>query len=127
KSLNKNVIAELVGFSSKYGKNPDIYSECYKEALNMANLNPKDLYLISSGINGVRNERFFLTYQKTFSDCKHIPIVTNKEIFGECYGASGALQIASALASDLENVKGKYFAVDNFSIDGNNCVLIFKT
>ncbi|HOV14183.1 MAG TPA: beta-ketoacyl synthase N-terminal-like domain-containing protein [Spirochaetota bacterium] len=125
KSNNKKIIAELVGYSSKFGKEQSVMNLCYKDAFEMAGISEKEVSVVSSGMNGLRNENYYSTYENLFSNHKNIKIVNYKEFFGECYGASGALQLAAAL-SDSKLKSGDYFSIDNFSIDGNNTVLIFK-
>lgn len=147
KERNAKVIAELIGYSSKFGKDENTRISCYKEALEMANIDSDKIDLVSSGINGIKNENYISLYENLFGNKSKGLIIPYKQFFGECYGASGALQIAAALTncemgkiSPLLNNKNKsvifnkdtvdktvnYFAVDNFSADGNNTVLIFR-
>ncbi len=149
---NNNIICELVGFSKTFSKDVnDIHSKlkCYEEAINMANIGYKDIKLISSGANGFDflDKIYIDIYKKLFD--KETAIAFHKQFFGEMYGASGAMQLAASLSNILskkrspilnsegllenlpffnsEKIDGvSYFVIDNFSIDGNNTVLIFK-
>ena len=149
---NDRIICELVGFSKSFSKDvKDVISKlkCYEEAVNMAKINYKDIKFVSSGANGFDFlDRIYIDiYKKLFDD--DILVAFHKQFFGEMYGASGAMQLAATLSnihskrkspilnSELllenlhffsnETIDGiNYFAIDNFSIDGNNSVLIFK-
>jgi 3-oxoacyl-(acyl-carrier-protein) synthase len=107
--------------------------------------------MISSSANGSKNdEKLINVYKNVFTnELNNISITAHKQYFGECYGASGALQIASCLSNcktgkissinsdnlidDLPSFsnkvidkKIKYFIVDGISCEGNCTVLVFK-
>ncbi|OHD16097.1 MAG: hypothetical protein A2086_06345 [Spirochaetes bacterium GWD1_27_9] len=154
KKRNANIICELIGFSNtfSYDSKPKEAIKAYNEALNMANISPREINLVSSCANGVKaiDDLCLIVYKEVFKDdLKNTNITAHKSYFGECYGASGALQVAASIANmeekkisaifstDLiENLDSfstnvvnkdiKYFAVDSFGCDGNNTVLIFK-
>jgi len=149
---NDKIICELVGFSKSFSKDvKDVHSKlkCYEEAVNMAKINYKDIKFVSSGANGFSFlDRIYIDiYKKLFDD--DTLVAFHKQFFGEMYGASGAMQLAATLSNIhfkrkspilnsellLENLpffsnekidNVNYFVIDNFSIDGNNNVLIFK-
>ena len=78
-------------------------------------------------MNGYKNEIYDDVYSRLFDSKKSskMEVISYKRYFGECYGASGSLQLASALTNN--SLKGgDLFVVDNFCSDGNNSVLIFR-
>jgi 3-oxoacyl-(acyl-carrier-protein) synthase len=147
------IIAELSGFSSIFSnerKNGMI--DVYRNAIDMAGIMPSEIDLISSSANGSRNDAAILdTYKCIFGDdIGKIAVTAHKKYFGECYGAGGALQLAACLSNSMkgaisplysndlvENLKCfsdtsverkiNHFAIDGFSCEGNNAVLIFKS
>ena len=144
---NAKPLAELAGFSSIFSTDKRHGAvTAYNEALNMACIKPSDLDLVSSSANGGKNDSIiYEVYNDIFG--KELPcIAVHKTLFGECYGASGALQIAASLVNFMEGkisphifeefpegISGKtfetksgYFAVDGISCEGNSSVLIFK-
>jgi len=125
---NAEIIAELIGFDSFYSKNEDDGVLCFKNALKMANISPDKVELVSSCANGnIENDnKISGIYNKVFgAKFQEVLVKTDKAYFGECYGASGALQTASVL-SNFKTNNINYFSVDGFSCEGNNAVLIFK-
>jgi 3-oxoacyl-[acyl-carrier-protein] synthase II len=152
KKRSAKILAELVGFDSIFSKNEEDGSECYNRALKMAQIKPEQIDLVSSSANGnnTNDKKIFNIYKNVFGDrLKNVAVTSHKSFSGECYGASGALQLAAAL-SNIEsgklspvlssnlieendcfktekiNKKINYFAIDGFSCDGNNAVLVFK-
>lgn len=107
------VLAEILGHGSTfdggmdYGFNPkaDGASGAMHTALSRAGLRPQDIDFIAASANGSRDgdQMEIEAIHRVFgADAAKVPVVAYKSYFGECFAATGAMQLAAALA-DLED------------------------
>ncbi len=158
KAGGATIIAEIAGYCNAFdpgngtpGFNPDGEGARFsiREALIMADIEPAQIGFIASGGNGVPSGDTMesMVLAETFGDT---PVTAYKIKTGECYGASGALSCACALADmknnrisgtgssyvvsnpinliseTVENRETEYALVTLFSSEGNCSSLIIK-
>jgi 3-oxoacyl-(acyl-carrier-protein) synthase len=148
KKRDAKIISEIVGFSSNHSADVKKGAlDAYKEAFKSAGIDATSIDLISSSANGGRNDSILADVYREFFGGKlaGTSVTAHKKYFGECYGASGAIQIAACISNSSArkvspftgdmlpgsqttgaDKKIGYFAVDGISCEGNSAVLIFK-
>ena len=105
---NREILAEIAGYSSNFvpykhnKQNPDTDGavRAMKAALANANLNPENIDYISANANGnISTDKIELkAIKETFNNYyRDVPISSIKSILGDCFGASGAFQVLSAI------------------------------
>ena len=126
------ILAEISGTGSAFDteaaqngvSNGEAGSHAIKAACTEASIDPDAIDFVASGANGnVRSDRFeSAAIKSVFSSEK--PVTAYKMFTGECYGASGALNIMCAL-SDLK--KGRISGTNSVYKAMNDIPLVFNT
>lgn len=107
------VVAEVLGYGSSFdgtldyafNAEADGAERAMREALDEAGVEPGDVDFIAASANGsVDGDRMeAVAIERVFeAHASSLPIVAYKSYWGDCYSASGAMQVAAALA-DLED------------------------
>ncbi len=158
KAHGAKVIAEIAGYANTFdphdgtpGFNPagEGARHSIEEALTMANITPSEIGFVASGGSGVASGD---TMESSVirAVLEDTPVTAYKTKLGECYGASGALLSACALADmknnrisgtgstytpvndinliseTVDNTQSEYVLVNSFSREGNCSSLILK-
>jgi 3-oxoacyl-[acyl-carrier-protein] synthase II len=145
------IMAEIEGYGTAFDAKTPQYQydpeakdaiRAIKLALQDANLEPKDINFVSSGLSGypAGDEMELKAIRSVLGD--DIPILAIKTLIGETYDAAGAFQMAAALFVIENNyfhpkytinqpkAAAKYPArrgmITSFGFNGHNSVLIVK-
>jgi 3-oxoacyl-[acyl-carrier-protein] synthase II len=111
---NRNIYGEIIGYGTYYnpGYNPGPRSrvngaiKAMTKAMNNAHMTPDDIdYLCLNG-NGSRRGDYIegRAVNAVFGDSTNCAFSSIKSMTGECYGASGSLQVVATLLAIRENM-----------------------
>jgi 3-oxoacyl-(acyl-carrier-protein) synthase len=153
KSRSGRIIAEIAGYASEFdpdesGPSSSSMRHAMQSACDMAGIAPAAIDFIAASANGTRNDAQEADAIAELFGIR--PVAAYKSRIGECYGASGALALACAIA-DLKMgrvcglpskgdaiagphiVEGvmslpsaEYALVNSFACDGNCAALVIK-
>ncbi len=152
------IIAEIAGYDNAFdphdgipGFNPqgEGARHSIREALSMAHITPNEISFVASGGNGAPSGDT-MESAVISAELENTPVTAYKARTGECYGASGALSCACAIADmknnricgtgssyevtnnvnliseTVENTQSEYALITSFSREGNCSSLILK-
>lgn len=130
-SRGARILAEIAGYGRAYAPMNsesddafvDVMVRAMQQALDSSGMDPGDIDCISLSANGsLRGDRLeALAIGEVFDDvAEHIPVTAIKSKIGECFGASGVFQTASAVLSmEHHRVHG----ISNFDEGDPDCPL----
>lgn len=110
KERNATIFAEITGsangFDPSCGREQrtdgTVYASVIRNACNQAGISPSDIDFIASGASGNRLSDDFESKGIEKACGPDVPVTAYKKFTGECYGASGALNVLCTIA-DMRN------------------------
>jgi 3-oxoacyl-[acyl-carrier-protein] synthase II len=154
KDRKGKIYAEVLGYSTNFGKSEDSYEKVIRGAIENSGLSPIDIDLCLLNANGIRSidAMEIIALKKIFkANLDNIHLVAVKENNGECEEASGILQVLTAAkaiyektippsvyrygTSTVGGIKIKYnlkrenitnVLINSFNLEGNNASLVIK-
>jgi len=123
---NAHIYAEVSGYGAGCGARDGI-KRAMEESIKEANIALADIDCISSAAN-LNNENDLGEEQAIkdlFGSREKVHISSIKPLVGECYSASGALQLAAALVL-IEKQEAKNILINAFGPSGHNSSLIIS-
>jgi 3-oxoacyl-[acyl-carrier-protein] synthase II len=119
------LLAEVKGYGFSSGESKESMEKCMRLALEDARVKPDDIDLIFLNANGSKqDEKETVGIHEIFGKTGPPYLSAIKFLTGECFGATGGLQVVSACLSLKKKIN--MAMVNSFGLDGNNSSLILK-
>lgn len=151
---NGNILAEVIGYGFYFGDDKEAIKKSIYLALQDAKLGPADIDYICANANGSikKDKEELKAIIEIFGNFDRPIINSIKSMVGECFGATGAMQVSSTCLSLSKGIipptlnfqkyddklrkiniyttkvkrKIDIAMVNSFGLDGNNACLILK-